>query len=141
LKEYKRLTSKGKNGLWGIDGKLVNQRQASEKVFAEAFDIIINRLAELEDKIENGTFIELPCKVGDKIFIIEQSGGKWFLCNDYEEDEYVVTNIYMDKRKNIKIGVTNLFVRLEPGDFGQTVFLTKAEAEAKLKEQQNEGKI
>lgn len=29
----------------------------------------LKRLAELEDKIENGTLIELPCKVGDTIYV------------------------------------------------------------------------
>lgn len=28
----------------------------------------IERLAELEDKIEDGTLVELPCKVGDKVY-------------------------------------------------------------------------
>ena len=32
------------------------------------FDDLYNRLAELEDKIENGTLVELPCKVGDMVY-------------------------------------------------------------------------
>lgn len=30
-----------------------------------------NRLGELEDKLENGTILELPCKVGDKTIKVE----------------------------------------------------------------------
>ena len=33
-------------------------------------DTIYTRLQELEDKIENGTLIELPCKVGDIVYEI-----------------------------------------------------------------------
>ena len=29
------------------------------------------RLTELEDKIENGTLVELPCKVGDTVYCVE----------------------------------------------------------------------
>lgn len=58
MKEYKRLTKK-ENGRCGIDGKLVNQRQKALDVFEEAFNIAVKRLAEIEDKIENGTLIEL----------------------------------------------------------------------------------
>lgn len=36
----------------------------------EEIDEIYNRLAELEDKIENGTLVELQCKVGDTVYII-----------------------------------------------------------------------
>ena len=32
----------------------------------------LNRLAELEDKIEQGTLIELPCKVGDTVYFIDE---------------------------------------------------------------------
>lgn len=38
---------------------------------------IINRLAELEDKIENSTLIfkeEIPCKVGDEVYHISVEG-------------------------------------------------------------------
>ena len=33
----------------------------------------IERLAELEDKIEDGTLVELPCKVGDKVYWVDVS--------------------------------------------------------------------
>lgn len=70
MSEYKRLTKKDKYGhwytetkindrfMWSKDGK-VWERDLSHYAFdGEAID----RLAELEDKIENGMLIELPCK-------------------------------------------------------------------------------
>ena len=34
----------------------------------DRFIEIYNRLAELEDKIENKTLVELPCKAGDTVY-------------------------------------------------------------------------
>ena len=42
----------------------------------------ILRLAELEDKIEQGTLIELPCKVGDTVYFIIKSGNEFVLLED-----------------------------------------------------------
>ena len=74
------------------------------------------RLSELEDKIKNGTLVELPCKIGTKIYIVGESD---FCIPKYQmwEDEFCLEDIER---------------------FGDTVFLTKAEAEAKLKELRGE---
>lgn len=49
---YKRLTTKCEVGigLTETDGNIVND-----------YEKVVNRLAQLEDKIENGTLIQLPC--------------------------------------------------------------------------------
>lgn len=95
---------------------------------------IYNRLAELEDKIENKTLIDLPCKVGDELFIIAKfvNSGEWFLLNDYSVGDFIVTTIYLNLNKEIKLKINSYTIKLS--DFGKTVFLTKAEAEAKLRE-------
>jgi hypothetical protein len=93
----------------------------------ERFIETYNRLAELEDKIENGTLIELPCKVGDKVYYIEKgliyelkvNGFKGYPTNNY-------IYAYMDR---------TFFCReLNFNELNENWFLTKAEAEAKLKE-------
>ena len=38
----------------------------------KALDEIIERLAYLEDKIEDGTLVELPCKIGDKLYYVNK---------------------------------------------------------------------
>lgn len=98
-------------------------------------DQVYTRLQELENKIENGTLIELPCKVGDTVYFV------------YETDN---ETMFMDK------GVIQSFSYDEQGvwfratyeylssywhtalSIGETVFLTKAEAEKKLKELKGE---
>lgn len=86
--------------------------------------VIINRLAELEDKIENGTLVELPCKVGDEI---------WWLYN--QED------IIKDSCKSIAFRTDNNEMRwFINGTIldGTIMFLTKAEAEKRLEELRGE---
>ena len=54
--EYKRLTPKGK--------KWIESNHDEVEVY--------NRLAELEDKIEQGKMIELPCKVWDEAYLVHR---------------------------------------------------------------------
>lgn len=82
---------------------------------------IINRLCELEDKIENGTLIELPCKVGDTVYFIVKRRHKIGF------EPYIFI-------KKTKLTFYNLKKVLD--GFNYTVFLTKAVAEKKLKEYQ-----
>lgn len=53
--QYKRLT----NQKWSEDIDLTQEL---------GYSYIYKRLAELEDKIENGTLVKLPCKVGEIIY-------------------------------------------------------------------------
>ena len=53
--------------------RLTQRLMGSNTPFTEyaTYDEIINRLAELEDKIENGTLVELPCKVGTIVYYVD----------------------------------------------------------------------
>lgn len=84
---------------------------------------------------EQGRLLKLPCKVGDKIFLDFAGFGK-------DIDKFTVKDFHLDCFKD---GETTLFCEYESNDrtfsgqidvmeFGNTVFLTKSEAEAKLKE-------
>lgn len=90
---------------------------------------ILHTLAELEDKIENGTLIELPCKVGDRVWylgldncLIEGFIKQYKITNSYQ----VVFIFDFKTKKSFYMEMENL---------NKTWFLTKAEAETKLKEQ------
>ena len=124
MSEYKRLTkwetSKGV--------KCVKYWQYSQEQIAE-------RLALLEDKIENGMLIELPCKVGDTVYCI-------YHFFDVEEDfEYdIIPEEVVDiivQEDDFDIGTACRMI----GKFKRVcVCLTKAEAEARLKELQEKQK-
>ncbi len=84
-------------------------------------------LAELEDKIENGTLIELPCKVGDKIYFEtwEDNGTTSIGVKGHKVAGFEINAII-----NGKYGKTYIPIKA----VGIDVFLTKAEAEKKLEE-------
>lgn len=93
------------------------------------------KLAEYEDLEEQGRLIKLPCRVGDKIFLDFAGFGK-------DVDEFTVEDFHLDCFED---GGVILFCDYESNDgtfsgqidvmeFGKTVFLTKSEAEEKLKE-------
>lgn len=99
-------------------------------------DEIYERLAELEDMIEQGLLVKLPCKVGDTIYMPWQYQGQSDIA------ELTVSDI--------RIAPSTIFTNLESDDttflwkynfgmfnfneLGKIVFLTKAEAEARLAE-------
>lgn len=141
MSEYKRLTKKDKYGHWYTDTK-INDRfmwSTDGKVWERdlthcAFDgEAIDRLAELEDKIENGTLIELPCKVGDTVYEVFKEHRPPFI------QETKIEKIIIVGEKGLRLRLArNSFYETAISSLGKTVFLTKAEAEARLKELQLE---
>lgn len=102
---------------------------------------LYERLAELEDKIENGTLIGLPCKIGGTIYLVPSE--TQFRLNNIGESfkkhnrvyEMEVYQIYMNKNNYVLYNFEQTASALG-SSFGKTWFLTKAEAEARLKELQ-----
>lgn len=104
----------------------------------EEIDAVYRRLKEYEDLEEQGRVIKLPCKVGDKIFLDFAGFGK-------DIDEFTVKDFHLDCFED---GEVILFCNYESNDktlsgqidvmeFGKSVFLTRAEAEAKLAEMED----
>ena len=104
----------------------------------KTIDDVIDKLAEYEDLEEQGRLISLPCKVGDTVWdndcgrpcaytITAFSFGE---CEEYI-CEPVTTKEVVFYYANSSGSITGSFAESE---IGKTVFLTKSEAEAKLKE-------
>lgn len=96
---------------------------------------IAEKLKCYEDAEEQGLLLQLPCKVGDKIFLDFAGFGKdidEFTVKDFHLDcfEDGETILYCDYESNDK----TLSGQIDVMEFGKTVFLTEAEAKAKLKE-------
>ena len=86
------------------------------------------QLEEYKNKIENGTLVELPCRVGDRIWAILGNNifGRKVKSIVIRDDGYTIKTSNINGRKD-----------LEPyynAELGVIWFTTKAEAEAKLKE-------
>lgn len=100
-------------------------------------DMLYNKLGEIEDKIEQETLIELPCKVGDTVYAIVRKG-------DISSGKYIVKPfIEKGKVRGIMVGSCgfNIYTYFENiGYLGiheeSEVFLTREEAEKRLEELQ-----
>ena len=118
MSDYKRLT---KQAGWHKDIDLKDEL---------GYSYIYQRLAELENKIEQGTLIELPCKVGDTVYFIDEKRWVW---------EMVVVEIAILKKNIVcEIGNRRKEVRsVWKENWGKTIFFTREEAEKRVKELQN----
>ena len=125
MKEYKRLTKR----LMGSNAPFTEYASDNE---------VLQRLAELEDKIENGTLIKLPCKVGDTVYHLSDKK----ICEEFvKQIKYSIYNGEIDLLNSHIMTDDNYskdynFYRISK--LGKSVFLTKAEAEARLKELKGE---
>lgn len=97
------------------------------------FRLLYNCLAELEDKIENGTLIELPKKC---YWVVDILG--WVIIEyDIQKISYSFEN---NKINYIHCKECNSrsYKYFDSKDLDDDLFLTKAEAEAKLRELQGD---
>lgn len=130
----KRLTMHTSDGACLIIN--ADNEQDAQQELMEKFKEACNRLAELEDKLENGTLIELPCKVGDTVYVIY--------------DKYItsakVLSAYIDQAggmfdlqiKTKEETVTGYKTIIDHNYSFENVFLTKEEAKKALEERNNE---
>ncbi len=85
------------------------------------------RLAQYEDAEEQGRCVVLPCKVGTRVWVIGQNCD---LCRDmYAEEPCLFGSCEYKEVFESVFGYGMI------DNFGKTVFLTRAEAEAALKEE------
>lgn len=96
-------------------------------------DEAIEKLAHYEDLKEQGRLIELPCAVGETVWEIDEYAEGFkarpmkALSIELKENKGHVHTTYSDEH--------DVFARgYGFDDFGEILFLTKEEAEAKLKE-------
>ena len=109
---------------------------------------VLRRLAEYEDAEEQGLLLRLPCKVGDTVWVVT-SPFNVFEGIEYNKNlrdecyESFISSVTFYKNSvqyRINAKVTNHFIGAfyNEHDFGKTVFLTKSEAEQKLKEMEGD---
>ena len=92
---------------------------------------VLQKLTEYEGLEEQGRLIKLPCKVGDTVYAIGCNNNKPII---YES---VVLSVLITEKEiafNVKVDEFEINSQLKQSMFDKTVFLTKSEAEAKLKE-------
>lgn len=123
MKNYKRLTERyvEEEGDFFEKGTRFTLKNASDEE-------ILERLAELEDKIENGTLVELPCKVGDTIYEVFKNHKPPFI-QQTKVEKIIITE------KGLKLKLArNSFYETSIASLGKIIFLTEDEARKKLEE-------
>lgn len=131
-----RLTKVTENG----KVKLINfSDEVEEKYpdFSERLELMFEKLSYYEDLEEQDRFIKLPCKVGDTVY---QLNIKTMNVVPLRVIEYnskiagnrIVEGIHCSDKFLSKY--PSATVSYYPEDFGNKVFLTKSEAEARLQE-------
>lgn len=101
---------------------------------------VLQKLADYEDLEEQGRLVKLPCKVGDVVYRINIGAMKPLIPLRVVEYRFkIVGNCIREK-----ICCSDDFLCKQPSiiyyaeDIGNKVFLTKSEAEVKLKELRGE---
>lgn len=99
-----------------------------------SYSMVVKRLGELEDKIENGTLVELPCKVGDVMYEVIEGMPiqEWKIESICFDRAYPKGVIWAERTRDF--AHWKFYIE----DCGTKWFATKAEAEKRLEELKNE---
>lgn len=99
---------------------------------------MIEKLADYEDLEEQGRLVKLPCNRGDKIYFIKSA----FSMAHFPIEARITSICGIDCDSDVMYSsiteYNKIDRRFKSSDIGKTVFLTKSEAEAKLKELRGE---
>ena len=130
--EYKRLTEKVKD-CFQYDLKDFKHKigEFGDYDAFFAYSMAVKRLGELEDKIENGTLVELPCKVGDMMYEVFKNH-KPPCIQQTKVEKVIVTN----KGLRLKLERNSVY-ETSISSLGKTLFDNEEEAEKKLEELKN----
>lgn len=124
-----RLTER--NPLW-IDDELWERACEPD---CEEIDAVYRKLKDYEDAEEQGLLLRLPCKVGDTLYRVNKGAKEPVIM--MRVIQLYIKQIHKD-RTVMRIDAINDADMGEscylPCDIGERIFLTREEAEAKLKE-------
>ena len=130
-----RLTEKQSSGydLKAMNGEYCNRYCEQQRVETCNECVIyqaIQKLAEYENAEEQGLLLRLPCPIDTTVYNIT-----WW--DDVQEKVKVDGKTFYRTVHKHKVSKSK-FSLIDIYDFGKTVFLTKAEAEQKLKEMESD---
>lgn len=139
--KMERLTERDEFGnadIIGVDSADLQLNLAFDE-FNKATDAL-NKLAEYEDLEEQGKLLKLPCAVGDIVYRINKGAGTKLIAMRVEDVKIFqiggILSMKIGCTENISGGELNYLVE----DIGETVFLTKEDAETALKGLQTQRK-
>lgn len=120
----------------GLEPKQITAAVTPEAILslaAQFFGVEPGRLRELAQADREGRCVVLPCKVGDTLYDIYEAMGNG--TGEIRELKVNDIRIHLDKRSKEWLIAGGYYFSLS--DFGKTVFLTRAEAEAALRRERD----
>lgn len=108
-----------------VNGAVVGAKLMAKAKVVSAFGVAAERLRELAEADKAGRLMVLPCKVGD---------GLWTFCSHPVEQVYSFTVTDISTLNGRTMLNTSRCGVIDARDVGKTVFLTREEAKAALKE-------
>lgn len=103
-----------------------NPKDGKIYLYAENADVV-GKLAEYEDAEEQGLLLKLPCRVGDTVFLVQ--------CGKVYERKVSGFSVTSNNRFVVHMQDCEMDNATFPVErFGETVFLTREEAESALSE-------
>lgn len=126
-KDYKRLT------IWSEELQRPSMTADFNEEPSETLARHIDRLYELENAIENGTLVFLPCKPGDTVYYVN----KYFYPRQIEQ--YIITAVEIRGYESIRCLICSATDTTMDSSFlvsgiGNYIFTTKEEAKKALEE-------
>ena len=125
-----RLTERKRNyDRTGISKKSLIVEDGIRKGTPSSYCIaILTKLANLEDSLEQGKLIELPCKPGDTVYTNFSCSG-WYMRKEKRpyEAKVVFVGISEDPFFNVEYAEGKMW-QFKFSEIGETVFLTEQEA-------------
>ena len=114
-----------------------NEGQAHAK--AVGYYSLIDKLAEYEDLEEQGLLLRLPCKAGSTIYKVYKMPTRCTVHDQYKDDYSCCGCEELECDSSYKWEIIKYIADIKElvcvsDKIGETVFLTKEEAEQKLKE-------
>ncbi len=132
-----RLTYKEGNHYYFANDCLAEIRTIDEDSL-NALQNVLDKLGAYEDAEEQGLILRLPCKVGDTLYRVNKGAKKPVIM--MRVIQLYIKQIHKD-RTVMRIDAINDADMGEscylPCDIGERIFLTREEAEAKLKEMED----
>lgn len=125
-----RLTER--NPLW-IDDELWERACEPD---CEEIDAVYRKLKEYEDAEEQGLLLRLPCKVGDTVYQITRD-----FISEYQITSMTIYPCSIQFNWECTKGIYKNVVGFADFEIGKTVFLTREEAEARLKKMEGESNV
>ena len=99
----------------------------------QTIDDIIDKLADYEDLEEQGKLVILPCKIGDTIYEVSYENRE-FVIKEHIVKEFIYRTYRFPRIEIYCENENGFLVCNNIGKLDECLFLTQAEAEAKLKE-------